>query len=174
MNSTKNDSSARPSGHGGSQPWVPAFAPVGTAAVETAGISGIRGDFVADIRTLAPAAPALAPAERESLNEAFRGTLARGIHGLCFSPYLEGQQPGSQISEDQIQERLRIIQPHTRWIRTFSCTDGHEQTPRLAKALGLKTLVGAWLGIDREINARELAGAIAVARAGHALSLIHI
>jgi GPH family glycoside/pentoside/hexuronide:cation symporter len=34
--------------------------------------------------------------------------------------------------------------------------------------MGLKTLVGAWLGIDREINAREMAGAIAVARAGDA------
>ena len=32
----------------------------------------------------------------------------------------------------------------------------------------MKTLVGAWLGTDREINEREIAGAIALARAGHA------
>lgn len=106
--------------------------------------------------------------ERQNLRDAFRATLRRGMHGLCFSPYLEGQQPGSQVSAAQIRERLQVIQPHTRWIRTFSCTDGHEQTPRIAHAMGLKTLVGAWLGTDAGINERELEGAIAVARAGHA------
>ena len=105
---------------------------------------------------------------RDALSDAFSTTLQRGVHGLCFSPYLEGQQPGSQIDEAQIRERLRILQPHTRWVRSFSCTDGHEQTPRVAHELGLKTLVGAWLGTDAEINERELQGVIEVARAGHA------
>lgn len=105
---------------------------------------------------------------RDALSVAFRATLQRGVHGLCFSPYLEGQQPGSQIVEAQIRERLRILQPHARWVRSFSCTDGHEQTPIVAQELGLKTLVGAWLGTDAEINERELQGVIEVARAGHA------
>jgi exo-beta-1,3-glucanase (GH17 family) len=87
---------------------------------------------------------------------------------MCFSPYLEGQAPGSQVSEEQIRARLRVIQPYTRWIRTFSCTDGHEHTPRIAHEMGIKTLVGAWLGTDADINAREIAGVIEVARAGHA------
>ena len=106
--------------------------------------------------------------ERTELEAEFSAVLARGVHGLCFSPYLEGQAPGAAVSEAQVRERLQIIQPHTGWVRTFSCTDGHEQTPRIAHELGLKTLVGAWLGTDREINARELQGAIDVARAGHA------
>jgi exo-beta-1,3-glucanase (GH17 family) len=115
------------------------------------------------------AAPApLPPAERARLDEAFRATLARGVHGLCFSPYLEGQQPGAQVGEAQIRERLAIVRPHTRWVRSFSCTDGHEHTPRIARELGLKTLVGAWLGTDAAINQRELDGVVAVARAGHA------
>jgi glucan 1,3-beta-glucosidase len=105
---------------------------------------------------------------RSDLHTAFRAVLQRGLHGLCFSPYLEGQAPGSQVSEAQIRARLKIIQPHTRWIRTFSCTEGHEQTPRIAHELGIKTLVGAWLGTDAEINERELQGVIAAARAGHA------
>ena len=112
--------------------------------------------------------PPLAASQREQLGEALRATLGRGIHGLCFSPYLEGQQPGSTIGEAQIRERLAIVRPHTRWVRSFSCTDGHEQTPRIAHEMGLKTLVGAWLGTDAAINAREVDGAIAVARAGHA------
>ncbi len=106
--------------------------------------------------------------ERQTLKTAFRAVLERGVHGLCFSPYLEGQSPGSQIGEAQIRERMKIIQPHTRWIRTFSCTDGHEQTPRVAHEMGLKTLVGAWIGTDDGINEREIAGVIEVARAGHA------
>jgi glucan 1,3-beta-glucosidase len=106
--------------------------------------------------------------ERKTLNDAFRTVLKRGMHGLCYSPYLEGQSPGSQVSASQIRERLQIIQPYTRWIRTFSCTDGHEQTPRIAHEMGLKTLVGAWIGTDAQINEREIAGVIEVARAGHA------
>ncbi len=106
--------------------------------------------------------------QRDALASDFKATLQRGVNGLCFSPYLESQQPGSQVSEAQIRERLAIIRPYTDWIRTFSCTDGHEQTPRIAHEMGFKTLVGAWLGTDAEINERELQGVIAVARAGHA------
>ncbi len=105
---------------------------------------------------------------RDALSAEFRATLQRGMHGLCFSPYLEGQQPGDPISEEQIRDRLKIMRPHARWIRSFSCTDGHEQTPRIAHELGLKTMVGAWLGTDAKINERELQGVIEVARAGHA------
>jgi exo-beta-1,3-glucanase (GH17 family) len=104
----------------------------------------------------------------EDLATAFRAVRERGVHGLCFSPYLEGQAPGSQVGEGQIRERLSVIRSSTQWVRTFSCTDGHEQTPRIARELGLKTLVGAWLGTDAQTNEREIAGAIAVARAGHA------
>jgi exo-beta-1,3-glucanase (GH17 family) len=106
--------------------------------------------------------------QRDTLAAEFTATLARGVHGLCFSPYLEGQQPGTPIAPEQIRERLQVIRPHTRWVRSFSCTDGHEHTPRIAHELGLKTLVGAWLGTDAAINDRELQGAIDVARAGHA------
>ncbi len=107
-------------------------------------------------------------AQRSQLEADFHAVLKRGVHGLCFSPYLEGQAPGSIVSEDQIRQRPQIIKPHTGWVRTFSCTDGHEQTPRIAHELGLKTLVGAWLGTDREINTRELQCAIELAQAGHA------
>ncbi len=115
------------------------------------------------------AEPPLLTSEQEAaLRIEFAAVLNAGVHGLCFSPYLEGQAPGSLVSEQQIRERLAVIQPYTRWVRTFSCTEGHEQTPELAHRAGLKTLVGAWLGTDRAINEREIEGAIAVARAGHA------
>jgi exo-beta-1,3-glucanase (GH17 family) len=113
-------------------------------------------------------APALSAAELDALEAAFRSTLKQGCHGLCFSPYLDGQGPGSQVNEAQIRARMQIIQANTRWVRSFSCTDGNELIPRIAHECGLKTLVGAWLGTDRAINEREVEGVIAVARAGHA------
>lgn len=115
---------------------------------------------------LAPAP--LTPAEQAALTSEFRAVLNAGVHGLCFSPYLEGQSPGSQVSEQQIRARLELIRPHTGWIRSFSCTDGHQHTPRIAHELGIKTLVGAWLGTDHEINEREIDAVIAIGRAGHA------
>jgi exo-beta-1,3-glucanase (GH17 family) len=94
--------------------------------------------------------------------------LKRKIHGIAFSPYNEELKPGMHIPEAQIRERLRIVQPYVNWVRTFSCTEGNELIPQLAHELGLKTLVGVWLGEDREKNEMELNGALAVARSGHA------
>ncbi|MCW5612042.1 MAG: glycosyl hydrolase [Rubrivivax sp.] len=133
-----------------------------------AGTGTGHGAFVPGQTGAAVAPPPLPPEQRARLDAAFAAVMVRGMHGLCFSPYLEGQQPGSQIGEAQIRERLAVVRPHTRWVRSFSCTDGHEQTPRIAHEMGLKTLVGAWLGTDAAINERELEGVIAVARAGQA------
>jgi GPH family glycoside/pentoside/hexuronide:cation symporter len=115
----------------------------------------------------APVPTPLSPQELADLAGEFAEVLHAGVHGLCFSPYLAGQAPGSLVDEATIRARLGIIRPYTRWVRSFSCTDGHERTPRIAHELGLKTLAGAWLGTDREINEREIAGAIEIAKAGH-------
>ncbi len=98
----------------------------------------------------------------------FREILERGIHGISFSPYLAGQGPGTHIGEDQIASRLSIIRPYVNWIRTFSCIDGNQETPRIAHEYGLKTMVGIDIGGDLEANEEELASGIEVARAGHA------
>jgi len=96
----------------------------------------------------------------------FNRLLQNGMHGLCFSPYEEGQAPGAQITEEQIRRRMEIIQPYTKWIRSFSCTEGNEAIPRIAKEYGIKTLVGAWLGDDPEINKKEIANLIKIAKEG--------
>ena len=96
-----------------------------------------------------------------------REILDRKIHGMSFSPYMDGQEPGIEISEDQIEQRMRIIQPYTNWVRTFSCVEGSQHAPRIAKQMGLKTMVGVSLGSDREKNEIEFNNAIEVARAGH-------
>lgn len=96
----------------------------------------------------------------------FKRVFNNGMHGICFSPYEEGQEPGSQITEEQIRRRIEIILPYTKWIRTFSCTQGNELIPRIAHEYGLKTMVGAWLGTDAKINKEEMTGLIELANDG--------
>ena len=105
--------------------------------------------------------------KKDSLIKLSQSVLNNGMHGLCFSPYVEGQKPGDFISESQIRRKLELIKPYTKWIRTFSCTDGNEQIPILAKEYGLKTLVGAWLGDDPIINEDEINGLINLTNQGY-------
>jgi glucan 1,3-beta-glucosidase len=103
----------------------------------------------------------------EELSVLFRKVLENGMHGLGFSPYTEGQTPGEQITEEQIRRRMEIIKPYTKWIRSFSCTDGNELIPKIAKEYGIKTLVGAWLGDDDDINQREIENLIKITKEGY-------
>jgi glucan 1,3-beta-glucosidase len=103
----------------------------------------------------------------ETLKDLFKEILANGVHGFCFSLYEDGQKPGDIISEEQVRRRMEILKPHTQWVRSFSCTEGNEFIPKVAKELGIKTLVGAWLGNDDEINQREIAGLIQLAKEGY-------
>ncbi len=108
----------------------------------------------------------LAGVSGPEIQNLFLEILNNGVHGFCFSLYAEGQQPGDRISVEQVRRRMQILKPHTQWIRSFSCTDDNELIPQVAKTLGLKTLVGAWLGKDPEVNEREINGLIELARAG--------
>lgn len=94
----------------------------------------------------------------KELRELSRKVLENGMHGICFSLYEDGQEPGDIISEDQIRRRIEILKPFNSWVRSFSCIEGNEFIPRVAKEYGMKTLVGAWLGHDEEKNAQEMAG----------------
>ena len=104
----------------------------------------------------------------DDLRAMVRQILEDRIHGISFSPYVEGQGPGTVVGEAQIRERLAVIQPYVRWIRTFSCTDGHELIPAIAAESGLQTMVGIWLDDDLEHNEEEVANAIEIGKAGHA------
>jgi glucan 1,3-beta-glucosidase len=106
-------------------------------------------------------------ATKESLRELFKKVLSAGMHGIGFSPYVEGQKPGDQITEEQIRRRMEIIQPYTKWVRSFSCTEGNELIPKIAKEYGIKTLVGAWLGNDDKINQQEVENLIKVSKEGY-------
>ena len=100
------------------------------------------------------------------LDNLFGEVLESGMHGLCFSLYEDGQKPGDIISEEQVRRRMKIIAPYSKWVRSFSCTEGNEFIPMIAKEYGIKTLVGAWLGDDPEVNEKEIEGLIKLANEG--------
>lgn len=96
----------------------------------------------------------------------FTEKLNSHLHGLCFSPYVEGQATGDILSAEQIHRRMEIIMPHTEWIRSFSCTEGNELIPRIAHEKGLKTMVGAWISADKERNEAEINALVKLAKDG--------
>ena len=103
----------------------------------------------------------------EQIKTLFRQTLEGGMHGICYSAYEEGQKPGDVLTMDQIRRRMEIIAPYTKWVRSFSCIEGNELVPQVAREFGLKTLVGAWLGKDKDLNEQEIAGLIKLAKEGY-------
>ncbi|HAD11511.1 MAG TPA: glycosyl hydrolase [Saprospirales bacterium] len=103
----------------------------------------------------------------EQLQKLFRQTLEGGMHGLCYSAYEEGQKPGDILTIDQIRRRMEVIAPYTKWVRSFSCIEGNELVPKVAREFGIKTLVGAWLGKDKDLNEQEIAGLIQLAKDGY-------
>jgi GPH family glycoside/pentoside/hexuronide:cation symporter len=88
------------------------------------------------------------------------------MYGLCFSAYTEGQGAGDVLAPSQVRRRVGLVAPHTRWLRSFACTEGHELIPTVAREHGVKTMVGAWISQDRERNEREIHGLVTLAKAG--------
>ena len=92
----------------------------------------------------------------QTVAENFKTQFSKGMFGICFSAYNEFQNPGDTITKEQIVKRLEVLRGHTEWIRTFSCTNGHELIPKLAREMGFKTLAGAWISQDIQKNEQEL------------------
>ena len=101
------------------------------------------------------------------VRDLFYEILSSGIHGFCYSMYEEGQKPGIIISKPQIQKRVEILAKHSSWVRSFSCTEGNELVPEVAKENGMSTMVGAWLSDDLEKNEEEIVGLIELGKKGY-------
>lgn len=103
----------------------------------------------------------------DDLDKLFKEIMDSKMKGICFSPYENRQKPGYYISENQIESRLEILQSHTEWLRLFSNTKGHENIPRIAKEMGMKTISGAWINGDKDKNEKEIENLIENVNAGY-------
>ncbi len=102
----------------------------------------------------------------QEIKDAFQAAIQRGMDGLCFSPYVENQNIGDQLSLEQIDRRISIVSDYTKYIRSFSVTTGNELIPQSAKNRGLKTMVGAWISGDLKQNEIEINNLIDLAQKG--------
>lgn len=102
----------------------------------------------------------------DELRGIWHKTLNAGMHGICFSIYEDQQKPGDIITEFQVERRIKILKPYTKWVRSFSCIDGNEHVARMAKKHNMNTLVGAWLSADLELNEKEIESLISMAKQG--------
>ena len=97
--------------------------------------------------------------------------LAEGEKLRCvsYAPYHRpGQTPlieDTRIEREQIAADLAALAKITDCVRLYSIDQGLEHVPELARPLGLKVLLGAWIGYEKAKNARELERAIALANA---------
>lgn len=103
----------------------------------------------------------------KDVNELFVKSLDKGMFGICFSPYLENQNIGDELSKEQIYRRMELIAPHTKWVRSFSCTEGNEFIPMAAREKGLNTMVGAWIGNSMDQNEKEIEALIHLTKQGY-------
>lgn len=97
--------------------------------------------------------------------------LAEGekLHCVSYAPYYKpGQTPldlSTRIPREQIVADLKALAPLTECVRIYSVSQGLEQVPAVAWELGLKVLVGAWIGREADKNRIQIDTAVKLANA---------
>ena len=93
---------------------------------------------------------------------------------VSYSPFHKpGQTPldgNITISEKQIEADLTALAQSFDCVRTYSVLEGVDKVPGIAQKLGMKVLLGVWIGAKQSRNEKELA--IAIDLANHYPSVI--
>jgi exo-beta-1,3-glucanase (GH17 family) len=72
--------------------------------------------------------------------------------------------PALRITPEQIEADLRLLQGVSGCVRTYGLDHGLDAVPAVAKQLGLRVWLGAWIGRDKAANDAQLQRALALAR----------
>jgi exo-beta-1,3-glucanase (GH17 family) len=75
---------------------------------------------------------------------------------VSYAPFREGQTPWNSqivISEAQIAEDLAQLAGISKCVRTYSIENGLDKVPELAEKVGLKVILGVWIGRNPLKNA---------------------
>ena len=88
------------------------------------------------------------------------------LESVSFAPFREGQSPLDRIypNDAQLEEDMALVGSIARGIRTYTSREGMERAPDLARKYGVKMIHSAWLGGERDINAKEVESLIEAAR----------
>jgi len=85
---------------------------------------------------------------------------------VSYAPFRKHQTPWNStaiISPEQIAEDLAELAKISKCIRTYSVENGLDKVPELASRVGLKVILGIWLGRDRAKNALLIDTALSAA-----------
>lgn len=85
------------------------------------------------------------------------------MHGLGYSPYMDGQGPPDLVDPNQIRDRLAIVASYPRWIRNWGMRSGLEHVPGIAKEFGLSVAACAFINGDPNNDARQKDNLLAAA-----------
>lgn len=86
---------------------------------------------------------------------------------VSYAPFRNDQTPLNPdliVSPEQIQEDLVEIAKISQCVRTYSVDNGLDKVPELASRVGLKVLLGVWIGNGRLKNATLIDTAVSLAR----------
>jgi len=92
---------------------------------------------------------------------------AAKLECVSYAPFRNDQTPHDQaliVSPEQIAEDLSELAKVSKCIRTYSIDNGLDKVPELASRVGLKVLLGVWIGRDRAKNAHLVDIAVSLAR----------
>jgi exo-beta-1,3-glucanase (GH17 family) len=96
-----------------------------------------------------------------------RALLESKVECVSYAPFRGNQTPHDPdliVNPQQIAEDLGELARITNCIRTYSIDNGLDKVPELASRVGLKVLLGVWIGRDRAKNALLIDTAIALTR----------
>ena len=95
------------------------------------------------------------------------------LWGLCVSLALNGEPFGMQLSEAATLERMKPVSKLTKWVRTFgTVNNGHEYINKIAKEMGMRTMIGLYITNDMSNNNKQIEGLLKILQAGPAPDLI--
>jgi exo-beta-1,3-glucanase (GH17 family) len=92
---------------------------------------------------------------------------AAKLECVSYAPFRDDQTPLNptlEVSAEQIREDLLQISKISGCIRTYSVDNGLNKVPELASQIGLKVLLGIWIGNNRIKNAQLVETAIALSQ----------
>ena len=92
---------------------------------------------------------------------------AAKLECVSYAPFRNDQTPHDPtliVSPEQIAEDLRELAKVSKCIRTYSIDNGLDKVPELASRVGLKVLLGVWIGRDRTKNALLIDHAVSLVK----------
>jgi len=70
-----------------------------------------------------------------------------------------------KVPREVIAADLRLLAGKVRCVRTYTVGEGLDQVPAIARELGLRVMLGLWIGSNAHFNAQEVQRGIEIARA---------